>query len=72
MNQRNLLVGILTALLVTATAGLSHSEDPCRADCDQWLATCKRACPDAPVPDECRANCMLADRQCLDNCANDD
>src|SRR6185436_10534285 len=37
MDQRKLLVGILTALLVTAAAGLSDAEDRCRANCDQWM-----------------------------------
>jgi hypothetical protein len=72
MDQRKLLVGILTALLVTAAAGLSDAEDRCRANCDQWMAACKRACADAPIPDECRANCVRADRQCLDNCNDGD
>jgi hypothetical protein len=72
MKQRNLLVGILIALVAAAAAGLSHAEDPCRAKCDEWIATCKRTCADAPVPDECRANCVKADRQCLDNCADGD
>jgi hypothetical protein len=70
MNRRNLLVGILTAIVVTATAGIAQAEDACRANCDQWLAACKRTCADAPVPDECRANCAIADRQCLENCEN--
>jgi hypothetical protein len=69
VKRRNLLVGVLAALPVTAVLTLAHAEDACRANCDQWVAACKRACVDAPVPDECRSNCAIADQQCLDDCA---
>ena len=72
MSLRNRLAGILTALVVTAATGIAPAEDPCRTKCDQWLATCKRACADAPVQAQCRANCTLADQQCLADCADGD
>ena len=72
MNPRNVLIGILTALVVTAPAGIAQAEDACRANCDQWVAQCKRACDDAPVPSECRANCSIVDKQCLENCSEND
>jgi hypothetical protein len=72
MNRRRLFVGILTALVVTAAAGVAQADDTCRAKCDQWVTACKRSCADAPVPDECRANCMKVDRECLDQCNEND
>jgi hypothetical protein len=62
---------VLAVAVLALGAGSIRAEDPCRSNCDDWLASCLSACNDAPVPLECRDNCRFADRQCLDACDGD-
>jgi len=69
MNRRIVRMGIaMVFVTVAATTPPARAEDPCRANCDEWVAGCKRFCDDSPSPDECRETCMVGDRQCLADC----
>ena len=65
-------IGVLGVAGIVLTLGLGasgvHAEDACRSVCTQWLEQCLLACSNAPVPDECKANCRTAAADCLADC----
>ena len=63
------VVGLVAAIGVAfAVVSPIGAEDACRTSCDDWLASCLKSCADAPVADDCRANCRKLDRMCLYKC----
>ena len=62
------MVALLFALALCAP-GVRAEDDACRAKCEQWGAPCSQACADAPVIEECKANCRKMYQQCLSDCA---
>ncbi len=59
------IAGIVLAL--TSGAGGAYA-DVCQSVCEQWLQQCLLACSNAPVPDECKANCRTAAADCVGDC----
>jgi len=60
------MLGILAIVLGVATA---HAQGDCSAKCEAVFGqACLASCDQAPVPDECKANCKTAAKDCIANC----
>ena len=59
---------VLAVIVVLGTVALASAQDACHAKCGSWLKSCLPACADAPVVQQCRANCLFAYRQCVADC----
>ena len=69
MRGSTAFVGVMIALVLAASGGMVRAEDACRANCDEWLASCRRACVDtASNVDDCKNGCRIADQACLADC----
>ena len=58
----------LAVIVVLGTIAPASAQDACHAKCGSWLKSCLPACADAPVVQQCRANCLFAYRQCIADC----
>jgi hypothetical protein len=61
------LVIAVVALALSAAMARAQN-DACRAQCEQWGAPCIQACANAPVVEDCKANCRKMYQQCLSDC----
>ena len=67
--RANVIIGIVIVLALAAGGATLRAEGGCREACERGLAECKKACADAPVVDECKANCQIGFDACLATCS---